>query len=111
MRYNYLREIIGMEKTTTLNLRVNPEVKKNAEEILSKLGMSMSTAIDIYLRQISLNQGIPFLIAIPSAPTSINTDEMTAQEIRALIQEGLDDINAGKVQDASAAFAKFRESL
>ncbi len=45
-----------MEKTMTLNLRVNPEVKKNAEEVLSQLGMSMSTAIDIYLRQISLNQ-------------------------------------------------------
>ena len=71
----------------------------------------MSTAIDIYLRQISLNQGIPFPISIPNAPKSINTDEMTAKEIRALLQEGLDDINAGKVQDASEAFAKFRESL
>ena len=100
-----------MEKTMTLNLRVNPEVKKNAEEVLSQLGMSMSTAIDIYLRQISLNQGIPFPIAIPNAPKSMNTDEMTAKEIRALLQEGLDDINAGKVQDASEAFAKFRESL
>ena len=100
-----------MEKTMTLNLRVNPEVKKNAEEVLSQLGMSISTAIDIYLRQISLNQGIPFTIAIPNAPKSMNTDEMTAKEIRALLQEGLDDINAGKVQDASEAFAKFRESL
>lgn len=100
-----------MEKTMTLNLRVNPEVKKNAEEVLSQLGMSMSTAIDIYLRQISLNQGIPFPIAIPNAPKSINTDEMTAKEIRALLQKGLDDINAGKVQDASEAFAKFKESL
>ena len=41
----------------------------------------------------------------------MNTDEMTAKEILALLQEGLDDINAGKVQDASEAFAKFRESL
>lgn len=100
-----------MEKTMTLNLRVNPEVKKNAEEVLSQLGMSMSTAIDIYLRQISLNQGIPFAIAIPKAPKSINTDEMTAQEIRTLLQIGLDDIKANKVQDASEAFTKFRESL
>ena len=48
MRYNHLKEMIIMEKTMTLNLRVNPEVKKNAEEVLSQLGMSMSTAIDIY---------------------------------------------------------------
>ena len=34
-----------MEKTTTLNLRVNPTVKEKAEEVLSKLGIPMSTAI------------------------------------------------------------------
>lgn len=39
-----------MEKTTTLNLRFNPDVKRRAEEVLSQLGMPMSTAIDIYLK-------------------------------------------------------------
>lgn len=43
-----------MDKNTTLNLRVNPDVKHNAEMVLSQLGISMSTAIDIYLRQISM---------------------------------------------------------
>ena len=43
-----------MEKTATLNLRVNPTVKGRAEEVLSKLGIPMSTAIDMYLNQISL---------------------------------------------------------
>lgn|GEM_PF-2808560 len=32
-----------MEKTTTLNLRVNPIVKQNAEEVLSQIGIPMST--------------------------------------------------------------------
>ena len=41
-----------MEKTATLNLRVNPTVKKNAESVLNKLGIPMSTAIDMYLTQI-----------------------------------------------------------
>ena len=39
-----------MEKTATLNLRVNPMVKERAEAVLSKLGVPMSTAIDMYLR-------------------------------------------------------------
>ena len=43
-----------MEKTATLNLRVNPTVKERAEAVLSKLGVPMSTAIDMYLNQISL---------------------------------------------------------
>ena len=43
-----------MEKTATLNLRVNPTTKKSAEDVLSRLGIPMSTAIDMYLRQIIL---------------------------------------------------------
>ena len=35
-----------MEKTATLNLRVNPTVKERAEKVLSQLGVPMSTAID-----------------------------------------------------------------
>ena len=38
-----------MEKTATLNLRVNPTVKERAEAVLSKLGVPMSTAIDLSL--------------------------------------------------------------
>ena len=38
-----------MEKTATLNLRVNPVVKQRAEDVLTRLGIPMSTAIDIYL--------------------------------------------------------------
>lgn len=99
-----------MEKTATLNLRVNPTVKQRAEEVLSRLGIPMSTAIDMYLNQISLTGGIPFTVALPKAPQSINTDMMSVEEIHAELQKGYDDINAGRVQYAASAFAKFRES-
>ena len=42
-----------MEKTATLNLRVNPEVKERAEKVLAQLGVPMSTAINMYLIIIS----------------------------------------------------------
>ena len=98
-----------MEKTTTLNLRVNPTVKQRAEEILSQLGMPMSTAIDIYLKQISMTGGIPFALSLPSVPEVINADSMTSEELRMKLQKGYDDIEAGNVQSAAEAFAKFRE--
>ncbi|MDE7367396.1 MAG: type II toxin-antitoxin system RelB/DinJ family antitoxin [Lachnospiraceae bacterium] len=98
-----------MEKTATLNLRVNPIVKQRAEDVLTRLGIPMSTAIDIYLNQISLTGGIPFAVALPKVPQSINSDLMSAEEIHAKLQEGYDDIKAGKVQDAASAFEKFRE--
>lgn len=99
-----------MEKTTTLNVRVNPVVKERAEEVLSRLGVPMSTAIDMYLNQISLTGGIPFAVTLPKVPNTINADFMTTEDIHAKLQKGYDDIEAGKVQNAATAFAKFRES-
>lgn len=99
-----------MEKTTTLNLRVNPDVKRKAEGVLSQLGIPMSTAIDIYLKQISMTGGIPFAVTLPKAPASIHADFMTKEEIHAKLMEGYSDIEKGNVQDASAAFRKFRKA-
>jgi addiction module RelB/DinJ family antitoxin len=101
--------MIHMEKTTTLNLRVNPEVKRRAEEVLSQLGIPMSTAIDIYLKQISMTGGIPFAVKLPEAPVSVNADLMTADEIHAKLKEGYNDIEKGNMQNASVAFKKFRK--
>ncbi len=97
-----------MEKTLTLNVRVSPDVKQNAENVLKQLGVPMATAVDIFLRQIAMTGGIPFSISLPKAPTMLNTDEMTAGEIHAELKAGYDDMLAGRVQDATAAFDAFR---
>ncbi len=99
-----------MEKTTTLNLRVNPSVKERAEEVLSRLGVPMSTAINIYLNQISLTGGIPFVVTLPKAPETINADLMTTTDLHEKLKRGYDDIQAGNVQNAANAFTRFREN-
>lgn len=99
-----------MEKTATLNVRVNPNVKERAEAVLSQLGVPMSTAIDMYLNQISLTGGIPFAVTLPKAPDSINADRMTREELRAKLGTGYEDMRAGRTQDAASAFAAFREN-
>jgi len=99
-----------MEKSATLNLRINPAIKEQAENVLKQLGIPMATAIDMYLRQISLTGSIPFAVSLPKAPAALNADNMTAVELRAALQTGLDDIEAGNVQDASCAFATFRDN-
>ena len=98
-----------MEKSTTLNIRVNPNVKKSAETILSQLGVPMATAIDVFLKQVALTGGIPFQITLPKAPASVNADLMNTSEIRLMVQEGLTDIENGNVYPAREAFATFRE--
>ena len=98
-----------MGKSATLNLRVNPAVKERAEKVLSQLGVPMSTAIDMYLNQISLTGGIPFPVSLPKAPVLIHADSMT-REIHQKLEKGYNDIAAGRVQNATEAFAKFREN-
>lgn len=98
-----------MEKSMTLNLRVNPTVKQQAEEVLKQLGIPMATAIDMYLRQISLTGGIPFSVTLPKAPTAVNADSMSDAQLRAELMAGYENYRQGNVQNASAAFAHFRE--
>lgn len=52
-------------KTSMLHIRVKPDVKKEAEEILDNLGMTTTEAVNIYLKQIILNCGLPFEVKTP----------------------------------------------
>lgn len=54
-----------MAKTETLHIRIEPEIKKKAEETLRSLGITTTEAINIYLHQIILNQGLPFDVKLP----------------------------------------------
>ncbi len=58
-----------MNKSSTIQARIDPSVKQKAQKILSKLNLSMSEAISIFLTQVSLNKGIPFEIKIPNELT------------------------------------------
>lgn len=59
-----------MAKVST-NINLDPTLKKNAQELLKDLGMDLTTAITIFLRQTVREQGIPFEIKreIPNAQT------------------------------------------
>ena len=59
-----------MAKTATIQTRVDPVIKHNAQLILKKLNISMSEAISMYLSQITLHNGIPFEIKIPNEVTA-----------------------------------------
>ena len=54
-----------MAKTDTLHIRVEPSVKQKAEKTLNDLGLSITEAINVFLNQVILNDGIPFEIKKP----------------------------------------------
>ena len=46
--------------TTNLNVRIDEDLKKQSEEIFYELGLTMSTALTVFLRQTVRSKGIPF---------------------------------------------------
>ncbi|XFA99082.1 type II toxin-antitoxin system RelB/DinJ family antitoxin [Candidatus Izemoplasma sp. B36] len=68
-----------MAKNAYVNVRVEEEVKRRAEQILNELGINTSTAIDIYLNQIILKDGLPFDVKIPKSESIIEEDKLAEQ--------------------------------
>lgn len=60
-----------MSDTTSMNLRVDKNLKKEAETLFDKLGINMTTAINIFLRQAVRNQGIPFPVTVNNEYSNI----------------------------------------
>lgn len=59
-----------MSKTAIITTRVEPELKANADLILSQLGMTTAQAISMFLKQIELNRGLPFTPRLPPQPAN-----------------------------------------
>ena len=65
-------------KTGNVNVRIHEHIKQQAEKILETIGISRAAAIDMFYRQIILNNGIPFPLTIPKElPIHENMDEST----------------------------------
>jgi len=56
-------------KSEFIRARVEPKLKRETEAVLAKLGISMSEAVNVFCRQIVLQNGLPFAVRIPNAET------------------------------------------
>lgn len=97
------------EATRTANIytRVDPETKDQAEMILSQLGIPMSNAIGMFLKQVVIQRGIPFEMKLPAIKPVVITN-LTKEQFDAEMQSGLDDIRAGRIIPADAIEAEMR---
>ena len=61
---------------TTINVRVDENVKKQANALFEELGLDMSTALNLFLRQAISYGGIPFEIRKPNSVTMAALEEL-----------------------------------
>lgn len=88
-----------MANTSAIYARIDTNLKNNAENILSQLGISPSSAIQMLYSQIVLKQGIPFELKLPSSKP-FAAGAMTKEELDAELQKGVDSIKTGNVYSA-----------
>ena len=96
-----------MQRTSNVFARVEPEIKVQAEQILHQLGIPMSNAIGLFLRQIIMQRGIPFDMKLPAQiPPAIGA--MSVAEVNAELQKGYDDVCAGRLHDLEDIVAEMQ---
>ena len=90
-------------RTANVTARVEPEIKEQAEAVMERLGLPVSTAINMFYRQIILWNGLPFR---PSAPVNLPKarDEMSKEEFDAAMATGLEQAKQGKSVSVDEAF-------
>ena len=88
-----------MANTSTVYARIDTEIKENAESILSQVGISPSSAIQMFYSQIVLKRGMPFELRLPSRkPTAIGG--MTREQLDAELMKGIESMKSGKTYTA-----------
>jgi DNA-damage-inducible protein J len=86
-----------MPKTASVYTRVEPEIKAQAEQVLSKLGIPMANAINLFLHQIALQRGIPFDIKLPQI-MPLDYSMLSQEQFNNEMEKGLADLNAGRTK-------------
>ena len=95
-------------KSANLYARIEPDVKAEAEKILSIIGISASSAINMFYKQIILNRGLPFEVKLP-AGRPVNVTELSDAELNVELEKGYADMVAGRTKSARQAFADMRK--
>ncbi len=99
-----------MAKTANLYARIEPELKEQAEAILTALGIPASNAITMFYRQIILQQGLPFDVKLPSAKP-VDLSRLNPEQLSEELEKGYSDILAGKTKPAKQVFDSIRKDF
>ena len=95
-----------MANTSAVYARIDTDLKKNAEGILSQLGISPSSAIQMLYSQIVLKKGIPFELRLPSAKPAAIGEQLDAE-----LMKGIESMYSGKTYTADEIDAELQKDF
>ena len=95
-------------KSAIVTARVQPEIKRQAEAVLERIGLPVSVLIDTLYRQIIMTGGVPYSLTVPDLPTR---DSMTDEQFNVMMEKGYYQAKTGTGLSVDEAFAKIREDI
>lgn len=103
--------ILEMARTANVFTRVDPGIKEQAETVLDQLGISMATAMEIYLRQIALQRKIPFEIKLPDINKPIAVGSLTDEAFNTLMDQAAKSYADGLCMDVADFRAEMTKEI
>ena len=85
--------------TSPTQIRIDAELKQQATELFSNLGLDMSGAVTIFLRQCILHDGLPFKVEMPRYSSEL----LSAMEEAKRISRDPDSTGYTSMEDLKAA--------
>ena len=80
-----------MAEVTNLNIKIDRDLKVKADRLFNEMGMNLTTAVNVFVRQAVLERAIPFKIyrGVENARTTVSIEQRRAamQEIRDLLSD------------------------
>ena len=95
--------------TVSAQIRLDPEVKARSMALFQSLGLDLSTAVNVFLRQCLIHRGLPFSVKASEPPRPLHLSELSDTELEEEIEKGLADLTDGKVRPVEEVFASIME--
>ncbi|MCM1368461.1 MAG: type II toxin-antitoxin system RelB/DinJ family antitoxin [Roseburia sp.] len=95
-------------KSANVSVRVQPEIKEQAEAVLAQLGLPVSVLIDTLYRQIIYTGGIPYSLSVPKLKTR---DDISTTEFDAMMEKGYAQAVNGQAVDLDTAFDALHKGI
>ena len=101
--------IIMATKIANVLDRVEPEIKEQAESIMSKLGLPASVVINALYKQIIMTESIPFSLSLPKKPATL--DSMDTEKFNSIMKKGLAQAESNQSRPIADVFADLRREI
>ena len=98
-----------MANTSNINIRIDADLKNQAEHVFGELGLNLSAAMTVLLKNSVRCGGFPFDMRIPPKPRAMQ--DLTREELHAELEKGYQSMLAGDVHDFDEVFDKLESGI